>query len=263
MALDSPGLMVMMVRSDGAVIARWPIVESNESRLASNSALSKAMAAGDMQGRIEGVSSVDGEDRLNAFRRLERYPIYVLAGIDRDAIIAGWQRQLAVLAAFTFPISMALVYVAWVALRRTRRELAAQQSLQQRLSRARIESAMHHVQRLEALGRLTGGVAHDFNNLLTIVSNNLHLMRRLNPALADNKQLAAMGRAVASGERLTRQLLAFARQPLQPEVISIQERLPALLALIAPTLGPHIESSVDVDPKTRPVLTDPASLNWR
>ena len=194
--------MVMMVRSDGAVIARWPIVEPNESRLESNSALSKAMAAGDMQGRIEGVSSVDGEDRLNAFRRLERYPIYVLAGIDRDAIIAGWQRQLAVLAAFTFPISMALVYVAWVALRRTRRELAAQQSLQHEIEqRARIESAMHHVQRLEALGRLTGGVAHDFNNLLTIVSNNLHLMRRLNPALADDKQLGdgaggGFGRAV-------------------------------------------------------------------
>jgi signal transduction histidine kinase/CheY-like chemotaxis protein len=262
MALDSPGLMVMMVRSDGAVIARWPSVPSNKSRLEGDSELLRAMAAGDVQGRIEGVSSVDGEDRLNAFRRLERYPIYVVAGISRDAIIAGWQRQLAVLAAFGFPISMALVYVAWVALRRTRRELAAQQSLQHEIEqRARIESALHHVQRLEALGRLTGGVAHDFNNLLTIVSNNLHLMRRLDPALTDNKQLAAMGRAVASGERLTRQLLAFARrQPLQPEVISIQERLPALLALIAPTLGPHIESSVDVDAKTRPVLTDPAEL---
>ncbi len=68
--------------------------------------------------------------------------------------------------------------------------------------------------------------------------------------MADNKQLAAIGRAVASGERLTRQLLAFARrQPLQPEVISIQERLPALLALIAPTLGPRIQSSVEVDAK--------------
>ncbi len=263
MALDEPGLMVMMARSDGAVIARWPEVPADKSRLAGDSALSKAMAAGDVQGRIEGVSSVDGEDRLSAFRRLERYPVYVLAGIDREAIIAGWQRQLAVLAAFTFPISMALVYVAWVALRRTRRELAAQQSLQRETEqRARIENALHHVQKLEALGRLTGGVAHDFNNLLTIVSNNLHLMRRLDPALSDNKQLAAMGRAVASGERLTRQLLAFARrQPLQPEVISIQQRLPALLALIAPTLGPRIEAAIDVDSKTRPVLIDPAELD--
>ena len=211
---------------------------------------------------MEGASAVDGEDRINAFRRLERYPIYVQAGVDREAIIAGWQRQLAVLAAFTFPISMALVYVVWVALRRTRRELAAQQSLQREIEqRARIENALHHVQKLEALGRLTGGVAHDFNNLLTIVSNNLHLMRRLDTKMADNKQLAAIGRAVASGERLTRQLLAFARrQPLQPEVVSLQERLPALLALIAPTLGPRIESSVEVDPKTKAILVDPAEL---
>ncbi|MEO8186933.1 MAG: hypothetical protein ABI580_06165 [Burkholderiaceae bacterium] len=65
------------------------------------------------------------------------------------------------LAAFTFPISMALVYVVWVALRRTRRELAAQ-SLQREVElSARIENALHHVQKLEALGRLTGGVAHD------------------------------------------------------------------------------------------------------
>ena len=262
MAHDAPGLMVMMTRSDGAVIARWPELPLDKAQLDGNSALLKAMAAGDVQGRIEGVSSVDGEDRINAFRRLERYPIYVLAGVDREAIIAGWQRQLAVLAAFTFPISMALVYVVWVALRRTRRELAAQQSLQREVEqRARIENALHHVQKLEALGRLTGGVAHDFNNLLTIVSNNLHLMRRLDPKMADSKQLAAIGRAVSSGERLTRQLLAFARrQPLQPEVISIQERLPALLALIAPTLGPRIESSVDVDEKTKAVLVDPAEL---
>ena len=262
MARDAPGLMVMLTRSDGAVLARWPPVPPDKTWLSSDSALLKAMASGDVQGRMEGASSVDGEDRINAFRRLERYPIYVQAGVDREAIIAGWQRQLAVLAAFTFPISMALVYVVWVALRRTRRELNAQQSLQREIEqRARIENALHHVQKLEALGRLTGGVAHDFNNLLTIVSNNLHLMRRLDTKMADNKQLAAIGRAVASGERLTRQLLAFARrQPLQPEVVSLQERLPALLALIAPTLGPRIESSVEVDPKTKAILVDPAEL---
>ncbi|HVE89530.1 MAG TPA: ATP-binding protein [Burkholderiaceae bacterium] len=262
MALDTPGLTVMMTRSDGAVIARWPAIPGEGLRLDASSALLKAMSSGEVQGRIEGVSSVDGEDRINAFRRLERYPIYVLAGVDRDSIIAGWQRQLALLAAFTFPIAMALLYVMWVALRRTRRELTAQQSLQREIEqRARIETALRHVQKLEALGRLTGGVAHDFNNLLTIVNNNLHLMRRLNPSLANNQQLAAMGRAVLSGERLTRQLLAFARrQPLQPEVVSVRERLAALLALIAPTLGARIEASVEVDEGTKAVLVDPAEL---
>ncbi len=262
LARDDPGLTVMLARNDGAIIARWPQTAGDGAQLEPGSALLAAMAAGAVEGQIEGASAIDGEDRLNAFRRLDQHPLYVLAGIDRAEIVASWQRRLALLAAFTLPISMALVYVAWVALRRTRRELAAQQSLQHEVEqRARVETALRHVQKLEALGRLTGGVAHDFNNLLTVVNNNLHLMQRLNPALDGNKQLAAIGRAVASGERLTRQLLAFARrQPLQPEVILLQDRLPALLALIAPTLGARIESAADVDAKTKPVLVDPAEL---
>ena len=239
-----------------------PRAPERKTGLDTDSALAIAMAAGEVQGSVEGVSTLDGKDRLSAFRRVDRYPLYVIAGIDRTAVVASWQRRLAVLAAFTFPISMALMYVVWIALRRTRRELLAQQSLAREVEqRARVESALHHVQKLEALGRLTGGVAHDFNNLLTIVSNNLHLMHRLDSKLVDNKQLAAIGRAVASGERLTRQLLAFARrQPLQLEVVSIQERLPALLALIAPTLGPRIQSEMEIDAETRSVLIDAAEL---
>ena len=261
-ALDEPGIAVMMARNDGKIIARWPPAPEGKTALDTGSALAISMAAGEVQGSTEGVSTLDGKDRLSAFRRIDRYPLYVIAGIDRAAVVAAWQRRLAVLAVFTFPISMALMYVVWIALRRTRRELLAQQSLAREVEqRARVESALHHVQKLEALGRLTGGVAHDFNNLLTIVSNNLHLMHRLDERLVDNKQLAAIGRAVASGERLTRQLLAFARrQPLQLEVVSIKERLPALLALIAPTLGPRIQSDVQIDAQTKPVLIDAAEL---
>jgi signal transduction histidine kinase len=177
-------------------------------------------------------------------------------------VLAAWQRRTALLAAFTFPTAMALIYIAWVALRRTRRELAAVRELQREIEhRARAENALRQVQKLEALGRLTGGVAHDFNNLLMIISNNLHLLRRLEPTLEESRQLAAMARAVASGERLTRQLLAFARrQPLHPEVLSLQDRLPALLALVAPTLGPRIEGQCTVDPDTPAVEVDAAEL---
>ncbi len=262
LAQDEPGLMVMLARSDGSVIARWPPLADPGLPLGARSALGAAMRAGKVEGRVEGVSDVDGKERLSAYRRLDRHPLYILAGIDRQQVLAGWERRFALLAAFTFPISMALVYVAWVALRRTRRELDAQQRLQHEVEqRARVETALRHMQKLEALGRLTGGVAHDFNNLLAIVNNNLHLIQRLNPALDSNKQIAAIGRAVSAGERLTRQLLTFARrQPLQPEVIQLQERLPALLALIAPTLGSNIESKVEVDATTKPVLVDPAEL---
>ncbi len=188
--------------------------------------------------------------------------MYVGAGVSRATILQAWQRRTALLAAFTFPTAMALIYIAWVALRRTQRELAAVRKLHEETEhRARAENALRQVQKLEALGRLTGGVAHDFNNLLMVISNNLHLLRRVEPSLAGSRQLAAIGRAVTSGERLTRQLLAFARrQPLHPEVLSLQERLPALLALVAPTLGPRIEGQCAVDPDTPAVEVDAAEL---
>jgi CheY-like chemotaxis protein len=111
------------------------------------------------------------------------------------------------------------------------------------------------------MGRLTGGVAHDFNNLLMVVNSNLYLHRRMRPEVADSAQLAAIERAVGSGAKLTRQLLAFARkQALLPERIVLQERLPALLDLLRPLLGSSITLSCDVSADTGPIEVDAAEL---
>lgn len=84
--------------------------------------------------------------------------------------------------------------------------------------KADAQAALLHAQRLESLGRLTGGVAHDFNNLLTVVIGALDIILR-HPG--DTARRAKLGEAALTaarrGERLTAQLLAFARrQPLQP-----------------------------------------------
>ncbi|HET9024557.1 MAG TPA: ATP-binding protein, partial [Burkholderiaceae bacterium] len=262
LAEDDPGLIVNLFRADGVILARRPLSDAPDSRVPARSSILRMIAEGQTEGRYEGVSTVDGEYRLVSFRKLERFPVYVAAGIPRATVLQAWQRRTALLAAFTFPTAMALIYIAWVALRRTQRELAAVRELHQEVEhRARAENALRQVQKLEALGRLTGGVAHDFNNLLMIISNNMHLLRRLEPTLEGSRQLAAIGRAVTSGERLTRQLLAFARrQPLHPEVLSLQERLPTLLALVSPTLGPRIEGQCTVDPDTPAVEIDAAEL---
>jgi two-component system, NtrC family, sensor kinase len=262
LSVAEPGLRVSLVRADGHVLARWPMPPTVNPQLPESSPLVSLMASGSIEGLIAGQSSIDGVERMGAFRRLERHPLYVIATVDRAGVLAAWHRRVALLAAFTFPTALALIYIAWVALRRTRREITALRELQHEVEqRALAEDSLRQMQKLEALGRLTGGVAHDFNNLLMVVNNNLHLMRRLDPSLADNRQLAAIGRAVTSGERLTRQLLAFARrQPLNPEILQLQERLPALLSLVSPTLGPRIESSVTVEPDTGPVEVDRAEL---
>ncbi|HEX2544425.1 MAG TPA: ATP-binding protein [Ramlibacter sp.] len=116
-------------------------------------------------------------------------------------------------------------------------------------------------QRLEALGQLTGGVAHDFNNLLMVVGNYTHLIRKRRPELEGSPELAGVERAVATGAKLTRQLLAFARrQPVRPEPLQLQSRLPDVAALLKASVGSRITVACEVQPDTHPVEVDPAEL---
>jgi signal transduction histidine kinase/ActR/RegA family two-component response regulator len=116
-------------------------------------------------------------------------------------------------------------------------------------------------QRVEALGRLTGGVAHDFNNLLGVISNSAHLIQRLQPDTAVRAPVEATLRAVEVGSRLTRQLLRFAgRQPLQPQRVALTQYLPEVQDLMQTVLGKRIEVTARVSPDTHAVTVDPSEL---
>ncbi|UAL10802.1 ATP-binding protein [Caulobacter segnis] len=88
---------------------------------------------------------------------------------------------------------------------------------------ARAQAALAQAQRLETVGRLTGGVAHDFNNLLTVIVGGLDMILRRPDDTARVKRLAEAALAAGQrGERLTRQLLAFSRnQELKLEVVDV------------------------------------------
>ncbi|MGV3571489.1 MAG: ATP-binding protein [Ramlibacter sp.] len=123
------------------------------------------------------------------------------------------------------------------------------------------QKAMLQNQRLEAIGQLTGGVAHDFNNLLMVVDTNTHLLRRVRPELAQDVHLARIQRAVGTGTRLTRQLLAFSRrQPLRPQRLDLAQLLPELMELVRPTLTSRVRVHCEVEPGTACVLVDPAEF---
>lgn len=96
------------------------------------------------------------------------------------------------------------------------RDITERREAAQALEKAR--EILFQSQKLEAIGKLTGGVAHDFNNLLSVVTNGLDLLR---PALKDPEALAlisSMEKATQRGAALTNQLLTFARQqPVTPE----------------------------------------------
>jgi two-component system NtrC family sensor kinase len=242
LASTEPGLSVSLMREDGNLLARWPAPPAGVTRMDPGSAVMRAMSAGSPEGMADAVSAVDGMRRISSFRRVEQYPLYIVAGIDHRPVVAAWYRNTALLAAFTFPAALALGFVSWVALRRTRRDLLASERLKQESEQRRqAEDALRQAQKLEALGQLTGGVAHDFNNLLMVVNNNVHLLSRLVPQTAGSPQVAAIDRAVTGGTRLTRQLLAFSRrQAVTPEVISINDVVPAMMELLRTSLGSSI-----------------------
>jgi len=156
---------------------------------------------------------------------------------------------------------LALVLAAYLALKRTRETLDSARRLQdESVARRKAEEALFQTQKMEALGRLTGGVAHDFNNALMVISGNLHLLRLAAPQ-APAKYGDAIARAVASSVKLTRQLLAFSRrQALAPQNVSLQAQMQTLPDLLSPVLGSQVELTVDVAPDTRPVHVDAAEL---
>jgi len=125
----------------------------------------------------------------------------------------------------------------------------------------RAQSKLLQGQKLEAMGRLTGGVAHDFNNLLAIINASLHIQNLKHPAQAQERHLQTMARAIRSGVQLTRQLLSFARkQALSPESIDLESWLPTLDELIRSTLGRQIEFDIEVQPALAPVRVDAGEL---
>ena len=254
---------VALFRSDGRYVARWPTLPPPEARLPSNNPLLARWAKGEIFGMHNADSLLDGSERLGAFQKVGSYSLYVYASVPRAAVEAEWRREMGVLAAFVGPVSLILAWIAWVARQRTREQLLASQRLEQETAqRLRAEETLRQAQKLEAMGRLTGGVAHDFNNLLAVVSNNAFLLGM--KALGEEhkaKALEGIKRAVTSGTSLTRQLLSFTRrQALRPEVLSLQERLPALADMLHTALGSNIECVVSVAPNTAPIEVDLAEM---
>jgi PAS domain S-box-containing protein len=105
--------------------------------------------------------------------------------------------------------------------------------------RRQIEETLRQAQKMEAIGQLTGGVAHDFNNLLTVIMGNLENLQRRLGAGHELQRLAeaALGGA-ARAAQLTQRLLVFSRrQPLAPEIVSLNKLVAGMSDLLRRTLG--------------------------
>ncbi|HEY6456989.1 MAG TPA: response regulator [Steroidobacteraceae bacterium] len=109
--------------------------------------------------------------------------------------------------------------------------------------RANAEAQLRQAQKMESLGRLTGGVAHDFNNVLQVIGGNLQLLRRDvagEPTAEQRVQIAVA--AVHRGSKLASQLLAFGRrQPLAPKVVNLGRLVRGMDDMLRRALGEGVE----------------------
>ena len=145
-----------------------------------------------------------------------------------------------------------LIYVAG-------RHVTAEKESAAALQHAQRQAA--HLQKMEAIGQLTGGVAHDFNNLLMIVSGHAQSLKKRLSEPRDIRALQAIEMAATRGENLTRQLLAFSRTlPLNPTVIGLADTVAAIRDVLAGTMHVNIEFSIDVPATTWPVCVDKSEL---
>ncbi|MCK1654215.1 CHASE3 domain-containing protein [Bradyrhizobium sp. 149] len=124
------------------------------------------------------------------------------------------------------------------------------------------ERQLHQSQKLDAIGKLTGGVAHDFNNMLTVISGNTET---LVASLKHQPELQRVARLIdEAAERcaeLIQHLLAFARrQPLQPRNVEINAAVADIAKLLRPTLGEQIQIETVLEQGQMTAHIDPSRL---
>ncbi|MGA2359091.1 MAG: PAS domain S-box protein [Terriglobales bacterium] len=127
----------------------------------------------------------------------------------------------------------------------------------------RAESQLRQSQKMEAIGRLAGGVAHDFNNVLAIVNACTEFLRdRIDPEAGPAHYIENIKNATERGALLTRQLLAFSRTPeIQPRVLDLNERLKDIGKLLRPLMGDDVEILIVSKSPAAVVEADPGQLD--
>jgi signal transduction histidine kinase/ActR/RegA family two-component response regulator len=128
--------------------------------------------------------------------------------------------------------------------------------------REALEDQLRQSQKMEAIGRLAGGVAHDFNNLLTAILGHVSLaLRGRDDPVRLRRRLEEIERAGGRASELTQQLLALSRkQVLQPRVIDLNECVREMEGILVPLVGEDVELDVELAPGTLAVRADPTQL---
>src|SRR5213593_2881682 len=128
--------------------------------------------------------------------------------------------------------------------------------------RRHLEQQLRQALKMEAIGKLAGGVAHDFNNLVTIITGYSDMvLSRIGPEDAMRRDIEQIKKAGDRAHSLTRQLLAFSRrQMLQPKVLDLNAVVTNLEPMLQRLIGENIELVIELKPGLGQVKADPGQI---
>jgi signal transduction histidine kinase/ActR/RegA family two-component response regulator len=259
----TPGSGFSLWWRDGMLLARFPPTPDKIGTLATDPIIDSQLSqSGTAATTLK--NSIDGADRILSVQQLRNYPLVVAVSRTRGEILARWESQAVVIAAAGLVSAVALSLMLWAMARQFLAYETANRALGERRqaveARDEAEEHVRQLQKMEALGQLTGGVAHDFNNLLQAVRSSLHMLEaggELRGA-ESRRALKVASQAVDRGATLTQHLLAFARrQRLAPAPVDLGAQVLGMATLLERTLGGAIRIRIDRDADVPPALVDP------
>jgi signal transduction histidine kinase len=258
--IKQPASAITISRDDGKVLARNPSVPHNAP--SPDGAPYSDLTTFRSTVSMVFTSTLDGVERLGAVRKLRKYPVFVTYAIDMSAIRTEWLGRLTPFAIAAFSSSLVLVLLSLYVQRIARGERIAQQAWQDEVNnRLRHEAQVRQALKMEALGRLAGGVAHHFNNLLPAMSGLLEMTRAEVPADSSAaKRLGRMIEAIDQGRDLVRDILTFSdRDVARRERLRVSALIDDALALAAGNLPKNISLLVRQD-HDGGLVADPSQL---
>jgi len=249
--------------ANGNILVRYPAVSDVTQELVRAGPVYRRLAVGIDHAVFSGRSGLDNASRVVAYRRLENYPQLIVAfRINASSYLRPWYIHTGFLAALGLLTAAMLVAATSTAIRRAEAErTGALRLIEETRRREWAEEALQQVQKMEALGRLTGGVAHDFNNLLAAVLGSLELaaLRVTDPTVS--RLLNAATRAAERGAKLTAQMLAFSRnQRVALQAIAPNEMIQGMDEMLRRTLGPSIRVNYRLADGLWPATADPTQF---
>jgi signal transduction histidine kinase/CheY-like chemotaxis protein len=277
-AVHQPDARFALVRSDGAVLLRQDAARGMPANLGPDDALRHAiMGAAPPGGRQAAVPFIadpfgDGAAQLVFWRPLGSLPLNIVYTVPATPTQRIATPSVAVNALACFLTGLFLALFAFMVRRRMQRDRETFRRLEANAADLRAEIArreaaetgLRNAQRMEGLGRLTGGVAHDFNNLLTAILGTARALERHLGPRADERTKRLLEAAVAAvdrGARLNASLLAFARrQPLVLATVNANALVEDFKPLLRRALDESISLDIVLDQKLPTCRADAAQL---